>query len=476
MTRTITGRNDPCHCGSGKKYKRCCLAKDEQAKIAAKAEPGAAVADLASTEEYETRREKTDPHIKALNARLRDFERADYEGKFNLFNRSLDDPDLMGGELAFEMLHDLFRCTIQHGERNRFDTLVESLRERLPETYAAEASYFLKWRITNALVGARSEDVAALFIELAPLAGKDIDIFNRAEEMIAYHGQLPVLVDAMRLAWPAVKSSSDIVPWGIDEFCNRAISYELLHFASRTPEPTFQNTALLERLEFYTGIDPERISGYLAHLTGQDIKPWTMNDFELSRPRSNRWEQDDEEAIDEDPVTPSGDLNLFHLTVEFLGHLRSVEGVPYAKGELGRRELHQFILNRHDGNLEYRESMLQSALRDIDRQQGRRLPPKQKYRQHKHLLVPDPERLEHFLAGLLDMMNQLYHRASALFEIIPAWLRFLEMRRLIDTDVRVQTLGHLCPVANSLGRIFNEYTHDPGPRQALDAWRDNAET
>jgi tetratricopeptide (TPR) repeat protein len=26
---TKTGRNDPCHCGSGKKYKRCCLDKDE---------------------------------------------------------------------------------------------------------------------------------------------------------------------------------------------------------------------------------------------------------------------------------------------------------------------------------------------------------------------------------------------------------------------------------------------------------------
>ena len=22
------GRNDPCHCGSGKKYKKCCFAKD----------------------------------------------------------------------------------------------------------------------------------------------------------------------------------------------------------------------------------------------------------------------------------------------------------------------------------------------------------------------------------------------------------------------------------------------------------------
>lgn len=27
-----TGRNDPCHCGSGKKYKRCCRDKDEAAE------------------------------------------------------------------------------------------------------------------------------------------------------------------------------------------------------------------------------------------------------------------------------------------------------------------------------------------------------------------------------------------------------------------------------------------------------------
>jgi hypothetical protein len=30
-----TGRNDPCPCGSGKKYKRCCSAKDEAAATAA---------------------------------------------------------------------------------------------------------------------------------------------------------------------------------------------------------------------------------------------------------------------------------------------------------------------------------------------------------------------------------------------------------------------------------------------------------
>jgi tetratricopeptide (TPR) repeat protein len=29
------GRNDPCHCGSGNKYKKCCLAKDQAAERAA---------------------------------------------------------------------------------------------------------------------------------------------------------------------------------------------------------------------------------------------------------------------------------------------------------------------------------------------------------------------------------------------------------------------------------------------------------
>ena len=36
------GRNEPCHCGSGKKYKHCCLAKDEEAEWAALAQSATA--------------------------------------------------------------------------------------------------------------------------------------------------------------------------------------------------------------------------------------------------------------------------------------------------------------------------------------------------------------------------------------------------------------------------------------------------
>jgi hypothetical protein len=41
------GRNEPCHCGSGKKYKQCCLAKDEAAAAKARADAAAANADTA---------------------------------------------------------------------------------------------------------------------------------------------------------------------------------------------------------------------------------------------------------------------------------------------------------------------------------------------------------------------------------------------------------------------------------------------
>ena len=45
------GRNDPCHCGSGKKYKQCCLSKDEAAERAARAKAAAAAETAAPAAE-----------------------------------------------------------------------------------------------------------------------------------------------------------------------------------------------------------------------------------------------------------------------------------------------------------------------------------------------------------------------------------------------------------------------------------------
>jgi len=50
------GRNDPCPCGSGKKYKHCCRAKDEAAEHAAFA--AARAAALAQHQEHQARFEE----------------------------------------------------------------------------------------------------------------------------------------------------------------------------------------------------------------------------------------------------------------------------------------------------------------------------------------------------------------------------------------------------------------------------------
>jgi tetratricopeptide (TPR) repeat protein len=47
-----TGRNDPCHCGSGKKHKRCCLQKDQIAESAALAQAAAAKAAEAAHHDH----------------------------------------------------------------------------------------------------------------------------------------------------------------------------------------------------------------------------------------------------------------------------------------------------------------------------------------------------------------------------------------------------------------------------------------
>ncbi len=63
------GRNDPCACGSGKKYKKCCMATDEAAALAARpAQPAAAPTRRPSLASYFQERDELDELTEASNA------------------------------------------------------------------------------------------------------------------------------------------------------------------------------------------------------------------------------------------------------------------------------------------------------------------------------------------------------------------------------------------------------------------------
>ena len=67
-------------------------------------------------------------------------------------------------------------------------------------------------------------------------------------------------------------------------------------------------------------------------------------------------------------------------------------------------------------------------------------------------------------------MNGLHHIAAALFEIVPAWLRFLESRGLIDNDRHAKTVEELRPLHADLLKLMKSYTDDPTLFHALQRW------
>ena len=70
----------------------------------------------------------------------------------------------------------------------------------------------------------------------------------------------------------------------------------------------------------------------------------------------------------------------------------------------------------------------------------------------------------------MGLINGLYHSAAALFQAIPAWLRFLESRRLIDAGTSRKVAAELLPLHATLLRTWEQYTDDPLLYRQGQAW------
>lgn len=466
-----TGRNDPCPCGSGKKYKKCCLAKDE----------GAARVAAASAPLLSLVPPPLDPKIEAANARWDEFESADYEGQITLFRQTLDAPELADEAVAFEMLDVIYQNAIERDERDRFDALLLELRQQQPEVYAEDAHYYLDWLITHAIAAGRFEAIPPLARELAGHAGHDIDTFNNVIDMLAYHGQLATIVDMLRIAWPLVEKSRNVVPWAIDEFSASATDYEVLHYLEHHAEPDPHDAQLIERLEFYCPIDSVRLVRFIDLVTGRLQRHWTLGDFAL-QPRPEKpeeffldddWVDEDEageneaEPVDEGPVD-EGRHNLLLLRFEFAGYLRRVEGIPYPKAELASAHIYEYLVRRFDGTLEPQESLIDVVMHP----RRPKLPPR---REPMHPLCPDVDTFDRYLAELLSIFNPQYYKMTATFELTPAWLRFLESRHLIEAEQRRATLAALRKLHTDLLKLATAYRRDPALERMMQGWPDDAD-
>jgi SEC-C motif len=478
------GRNDPCPCGSGKKYKKCCLAKDREPPLRQTAvipPPPSSVAPPrpvpvltqqhpkpagptapARAAKAPTPSLSRDPVTERAESLWREFESQNGEDRIAVFLKTLEDAEVMPDDLAFEMLNILHTDAVESGGRTRFAECVGALRERRPEVFAESAHCYLSWCLRDALAEGRHEVVPALARELAARAGRNIDTFNRAGEVLEYHGQLNVLVVVLRIAWPFVKSSGNVVPWGIAEFAERGVSHEIFDYLEHTGAPDPADAVLLDRIHFFIENPREDyLREFIGDLTGTSGREWQADDFALRPPRKSR--RDDWGDEREERQTPDqGAMNLCRLINTFVGYLRREEGVPFPRGELVRHDLYRYFLRRNEGDLDPRPSMLEQALHP-----NRKLP---KPPRPAHPLCPERVTLDVHLAGMMGPLNGRYHAAAALFQAIPAWLRFLESRGLIDADTSRKVAVELLPLHATLLRIWKQYTEDPLLYRQGEAW------
>jgi hypothetical protein len=134
--------------------------------------------------------------------------------------------------------------------------------------------------------------------------------------------------------------------------------------------------------------------------------------------------------------------------------------VSYAKGELARDQIQSHILKRYDGELK-------AASRS---RTGKKNKAKASASQSNSILLPDNATLDRYLADLVNLFSPRPHRLAAMFEIIPAWLRFLETRALIDVEQHVQTLNELRPLAGGFVKFWQNFNSEPAPRLAAERW------
>lgn len=476
-------RNDPCPCGSGKKYKKCCMQKDEemqrrqQMQKPLEEQKNKDVVKPVMPEKppqppKPAKTEEPDPHTEALNARWEEFkEQDDYEGQIAIFLKTLEEPDLMDEEMAFEMLEAIYQKASKRREYDRYDGLVEQLRERLPEIYDENATYYLVNSINSAVITGRFDKIPIFMNQLVPRAHIDIDMFNRVVDQLAYHGQLSILLDAFETAWRGVEKSSDIVPWGIDEFAVKIVKFLIFDYLEKHGADPSGHQKLFKRIKPYSELKPEQITQMLSLLTGHAGRKWSGEDFTFKAKLRSR--DDGGKAI---RLPEAVAQNLFDISLDFQGYLWREENMPLTKSELGREQLVSYLVKRLAGDLEPRKSMFEAVVYP-----DRPGPQKQSptfYLSGKddsaHWLCPDRDTLDAFLGKLLHFFNWQYYQATALFELILLWLRFLESQQLISASAREKSLRDLHGIKPQLVSIWQKSVRDPALQAAIENWEKEA--
>lgn len=455
-----TGRNDPCPCGSGKKYKKCCLAKDqaaerelstqkalqqqEQERLAAiqREPPAAAFRPTPPPPPPERILTPLEQQQKQL---WDEFEATNPEDIPALFMRLLPDEELFNNEFAFEFMSAIR----DHNSRESFAEALAALRQERPDLYEADKQYYLDWELGDALVSRDSAALARLSDELIEVAGYALDSFNDSLRKISYSGETALVASMMQRAIPLLGEDQELFDWVPDEFRAKTMSMLLFKHYEQNPALQADDPGLQAELSPFEELDQQGLEHMLTMLSGRQPRQWTLADFAFKRPSKKHSEE-------QDPAVQQ----LNDLLLVFLGALWREHGIPLAKADLARNGLYHYVLRRHAGDIQTADDTDMFVFPGKSRSRPKKAGPKDKM-QTSNVLCPDRLTLDSFLAGMIGLLSADFYTAAAVLEIVPAWLDFLVEQKLLSAEEAQLARQDLYQIVVDAREVWERSTSNP---------------
>ncbi|MCA9969030.1 MAG: hypothetical protein KC425_02385, partial [Anaerolineales bacterium] len=196
--------------------------------------------------------------------------------------------------------------------------------------------------------------------------------------------------------------------------------------------------------EYELTLEPKILADQLDYRMGRKRPSWTLADFEFSHKKKDPAQQ-----------------RFSYLLTAFAGEAHAETGIASTKIELAREELGRYLVQRHAGELD-----------DAPTPRRQRRKQKRATAQSAHPLCPDAKTLDFFLARLLGFLSFQHYEAFALFELLPAWLRFLARHGLLDEAARQHTLQEISYIKGELKTFAENQVNDPALAVNLAGWPD----
>ncbi|MCG2749259.1 MAG: SEC-C domain-containing protein [Desulfobulbaceae bacterium] len=360
--KKMPGRNEPCHCGSGKKYKKCCLPKDEDEQRRQQNVKSVPIDPFAGDDDWEEEPvparaeipeddrmhedfagETVDPLFAGTagddavarpeKKKLSDAEEAIIDAWWAAY-RDMSDPDILRGHLENfmsshpglvaelgldrEPLFELESMYVRQDRHKEYIDILSRLRLEFPDAYFKGFAYFDNAMATWLVINGRKGEVAEYLADFRRYPDDDPDNLFEVIHFL--------------MSWNCQDILADFIPAICHEVCTSPLIMgggEIL-----VPMTTLIMAPYLD--QGLDGCDPDELAAALRKI-GDELNPiWTDSEFlqrrlHLILGRHEQWN------LDGCHTRPKAMSRYDEMTSSFMGWLAARKNLDWCAAEYHRQ-------------------------------------------------------------------------------------------------------------------------------------------